>query len=292
MVTTGSYVTPSVHVKTTDTTKASGSAYTIKYKPTLAITDSRQNSNSRTFTGASYESSVALTITDPCLLATITAPSFSAASLAVTDGDTGDVTFSIPSDSVETTNSLAASDLCGTKTYSITLADDTAVSNWAVISDNSAVTARQLKLTVTPNVYTSLIDESVTVTIKILTKFADYPTNAGDSTNFGVTLNPVTCSCAAMAWTAPSIDTITVAHVSTGTVTMSASNGDPIIRAPTSDDSAKASTPAFKRCYDSATSADNCLTTGSYSAANFKYDNNSGSKLALPANFITWTDGS
>ncbi len=31
VVTTGSYVTPSVHVKTTDTTKASGSAYTIKY---------------------------------------------------------------------------------------------------------------------------------------------------------------------------------------------------------------------------------------------------------------------
>ena len=226
------------------------------------------------------------------MAATITAPSFSAASLAVTDGDTGSVTFSIPSDSVETANSLAASDLCGTKTYSITLADGTAVSTWAVISDNSAVTARQLKLTVTPNDYTSNIDSSVTIVLKILTKFADYGANAGDSTDFSVTLNPVICSCAAMAWTAPTIDTITVAHVSSGTVTMSAVNGDPIIRAPTSDDSAKSSTPAFKRCYDSATSADNCLTTGSYSASNFKYDNNAGSKLALPASFITWNDSS
>ena len=245
-------------------------------EPTLTITDSRQAVNSRTFSGSSYNTAIGLTITNPCLTATITAPTFSAASLAVTDGDTGSVTFSTPSDSVETANNLSGKDLCGSKSYSVELADGTVITTWAKIEDDSATAARQYKLTVTPNLYGTPIDSATAITLKIKTTFDSWASNAGISTDFAVTLNPVVCSCSAMNWLAPTIDTITLAHVSTGTVSMSGSS--PIIRAPTSDDSAKASTPAFKRCFDSATSADNCLTTGSYAAAgDFVYDNNSGS---------------
>ena len=64
------------------------------------------------------------------------------------------------------------------------------------------------------------------------------------------------------------------------------SGSDPIIRPPTSDDSAKSSNVAFKRCFETTTTADRCATTGSYTSANFKYDAGSGI-VALPS-WIVW----
>ena len=89
-----------------------------------------------------------------------------------------------------------------------------------------------------------------------------------------------------MAWTAPSIDTVTV-DAPAGSVTEVLMNGNsPIIRAPTSDDSAKSSNVAFNRCFEATDTGLRCATTGSYTSANVKYDAGSGI-VALPS-WMAW----
>jgi len=104
-------------------------------------------------------------------------------------------------------------------------------------------------ITLDASLYGSHIDANVVKTLTIKTKFASYSGNAGITNDLDVILTPIVCSCAAMAWTAPAFDTITVPTASTGSVAMSVVS-DPYIRPPTSDDSEKANVPAFNRCFE------------------------------------------
>lgn len=110
----------------------------------------------------------------------------------------------------------------------------------------------------------------------ITTELADWGANGGSTTTIAVTLNPITCSCAALAWSAPTAATTTVAINASVT---------PSLPAPTSSTAATSTTPAFARCYMSGQAG--CATTGSYASGDVKYDDNTGSGSALPS-WITY----
>mgnify|MGYP001626570193 CR=1 FL=1 len=58
-----------------------------------------------------------VTVTNPCIATTIEDITFDAASLTVVDGQTGQVSFAIPGDGVDTANGLIGN--CGTKVYTV-----------------------------------------------------------------------------------------------------------------------------------------------------------------------------
>jgi hypothetical protein len=89
-----------------------------------------------------------ITITNPCIAATINDITFSSASLTVADGTTGTVTFSIPTDSVDSSNTIK--DLCGTKTYTVKDSSANVITTWATISADAS-TNRQYILTIDSN---------------------------------------------------------------------------------------------------------------------------------------------
>ena len=100
----------------------------------------------------------------------------------------------------------------------------------------------------------------------ITTTLADWGANSGSTATISITIDPITCSCSALAWTAPgSITTATVAI--NGSITPSIPN-------PTADTSATSSNAAFSSCYEG---GNDCATTGAYASADIKYlDGNSG----------------
>ena len=69
-------------------------------------------------------------------------------------------------------------------------------------------------------------------TLTVKTLLTDWGANGGSDTDIVVTLNPTTCSCTAMAWTAPSAVVATINIDATGT---------PTVPAPVSDTSARSS---------------------------------------------------
>ena len=130
----GSYLTPSFQVETADVSKASATPYTNSISSIITVTSVGQSSTTFNIPATS----IALTITNPCEDATITSLSLSATTKSVEDGTPDTVTFSIPSDSVETSTGLVNSDICGTKTYEIVLSGtSTVVTTWAAITDSA-----------------------------------------------------------------------------------------------------------------------------------------------------------
>jgi len=125
--------------------------------------------------------------------------------------------------------------------------------------------------------------------VVVKTKYADsdYSGVAGTDTEIVVTISKVACSCAAMAWTAPTISVGTVQLGATLNLPTTQVNSDPYFPPPVSSDAAKASNAAFNQCWVDSTP---CTTSGTYAANNIKYDAGSG-KVALPGGWLEWDNG-
>lgn len=178
----------------------------------------------------------------------------------MTDGSTARAEFAIPTDSVDTANGITG--LCGTKTYTVKDGGST-ITTWAKIQQSST-NAANFELFIDPQQYGSHIDAQVSKTLTIETKFASWGANNGNSQTISVTIDPITCSCAAMAWTAPTVETITVDTPANSATDMLMSGNSPKIYYPTADDSAKSSNVAFNRCFETTNANDRCSTTGTY----------------------------
>ena len=188
----------------------------------------------------------------------------------------------MPGDTVDTANGLSG--LCGTRTYTVK-EGLTTITTWAKIQESTSVSGG-MELIIDPQQYGSHIDSAVSATLTIETKYASWASNSGITQSFSVTMNPITCSCDAMAWTAPSFDSTTVDAPASSATEILMTGSAPIIRAPTSDDSAKSSNVAFNRCFLTTNTADRCATTGSYTSANIKYD--AGAGITTLPSWITW----
>ena len=188
----------------------------------------------------------------------------------------------MPGDTVDTANGLSG--LCGTRTYTVK-EGGTTITTWAKIQESTSVSGG-MELKIDPQQYSSHIDSAVSATLTIETKYASWASNGGITQSFSVTMNPITCSCDAMAWTAPSFDSTTVDAPASSATEILMTGSAPIIRAPTSDDSAKSSNVAFNRCFLTTNTADRCATTGSYTSANIKYD--AGAGITTLPSWITW----
>jgi len=118
---------------------------------------------------------------------------------------------------VDTSNSLTG--LCGTKTYTLTNnSGGASVSAWVSVVD-STTTAGAKTLKVNSALYpTDFTTSSVAITVDVLVKLADYSGVGGTTSAIVVTINKAACSCAAMVWTAPTIQVASVALSSTLTV--------------------------------------------------------------------------
>lgn len=125
--------------------------------------------------------------------------------------------------------------------------------------------------TVDASLYPSFIAADIAITVRITTTYVTWTSNAGDQSTIAVTLKSVSCNCASLAWTAPSIGTATINVDASGT---------PSVPAPVSDTSATSSNPAFAACYDSGV---NCATTGTYATSSIVQSDGS----ALPS-WIVW----
>lgn len=244
--------------------------FTLTLANTITV-DGSQGQSSTSFSG--LDTDYTLTVSNPCPTTTVAAITFSPSSITVEDGSTATSEFVIPSDAVDDAASPLQY-LCGTKTYAITDSNGAAVSTWAVITDSA--TEGSKTLTITPGSYGSDITASVSETLTITTELADWGANSGSTATIAVTLNPITCSCAALAWSAPTAGTTTVAIDASVT---------PTLPVPTSSTSATSSTPAFARCYMSGGAG--CATTGSYASGDVKYDDNTNSGTSLPS-WITY----
>ena len=174
---------------------------------------------------------------NPCPSTTVAAITFSPSSITVTDGSTATSEFVIPTDDVDTAASPLKY-LCGTKTYTIKDSSNNVITTWAAITDSS--TDGSKTLTIDPQQYGSDITSTVTETVTVETKFEDWSSNSGSTATIVVTMDPNTCDCSALAWTAPTIGTATVA--------INASS-NPSVPAPTSSTAATSSNVAFARCY-------------------------------------------
>ena len=211
-------------------------------------------------------------MSNPCPGATISGITFDPTSITVTDGSTATSEFVVPGDTVDSANSLTG--LCGTKNYEIKNSSNTVITTWAKITD-STVTSGSKTLTIDPSVYGSHIASTVSETLTITTTYADWASNSGTTSTIAVTINPISCSCNSLAWTAPTAVTATVAINASGT---------PTVPAPVSDTSATSTDAAFSACYENSTP---CATTGTYAASSIVLSDGS----ALPS-WITWNDSS
>ena len=91
-----------------------------------------------------------------------------------------------------------------------------------------------------------------------------------------VTINPTSCDCSALAWTAPTISSETVNIDASSPLT---------VPVPGSDTSATATVPAFANCYE----LSGCVTTGSYVAqSDFEIDDGTGAVSLSGNTWITW----
>ena len=228
---------------------------------------------------------ITIEVTNPCKTTTIQSITFVTTPLSVNDGATGTSTFTEPSDGVDTSTGL--SKLCGAKTYTVVdNATGNALSgNWAIIRESA--TAGKMELYVDSKLYPSAISADVVTTIKITTKYADWNTNAGSTSTIAVTIAKVACNCAAMAWTTPALQTVTVNVAATLELPTTQVNSDPYFPAPVSSDAAKATDANFNACWE-ASPATPCTTSGTYQTADVKYDTGSGNKQALPGGWLAW----
>ena len=259
---------PSFEIYSSDGNHAAD--YSVTLKNSISVNANQGQGSTTTFTPSDVTATI--TVTNPCLLTTISTITFDTTPLLVTKGSTGTSTFTPPSDGVDTDNKLTG--LCGTKTYTVVNnADNTALTgSWAIVRD-SATTGKK-ELFVNPSLFPEAIGVDKVFVLKITTKFASWSTNTGSVSTISVTLKPTSCSCAAMAWTQPTIQSVTVNIAATAKVLGTTQSGsDPYFPPPVSSDAAKATNTQFNACWELGTP---CTTTGSYATANIKYDPGTG----------------
>jgi hypothetical protein len=235
------------------TKKANAGTFALKLANTVTIS-SNGPAGSSTFTPSGDSEKVVFTVTvvDPCSTATINDLVFTPSTLAVVDGASASVTFTVPLNSVMVTHSDPAL-LCGTTSFGVfTDTSDTAVpNNWAVITGPIA------------GVYTVLVDTtkdlsliadeaSKTHTLQLKSTLDGY-TSQIKRTALTVSISAASCDCSALAWTNPSADSsATIAVGATQTLT---------VPVPTADTSATSTNNLFQKCY---AGSGTCPTTGKF----------------------------
>jgi len=119
----------------------------------------------------------------------------------VNDGNEGTSDFVIPTDAVDTANSLTS--LCGARTYAITDSSNVAVTTWAVITDHAS-TAGSKTLTIKTSLYPDAITTSTkSITLTVTSTLTDWSGATASTTNIVVTITRLVCNCNRMMWVAP-----------------------------------------------------------------------------------------
>ena len=200
IISAGTTLTPSFQIKST--TPSHEASYTVKLTNSITIGANQGQGSTTTFTPADV--TVTIVVTDPCKTTTLTPITFNPTSISVDNGNIGSAEFSPPADGVDTANSLKL--LCGPRAYAVVdNADNSSVAAWVSIVDSTTTTGdKTLKIT-TLNYPTAITTASVSRTIKVTTTLTNYSGATASTQTIVVTINSVTCSCAAMAWTQPTI---------------------------------------------------------------------------------------
>ena len=105
---------------------------------TTVTVDAGQGQTLATLSGNSVvpDATVSVDLTNPCDAATIDTITFSPSSLEVAAEETIEATFSIPSDSIDSTH--GGTDICGDKQYTVYV-DSVEESTWITIAASSSV---------------------------------------------------------------------------------------------------------------------------------------------------------
>ena len=127
----GATVVPSFEVYSTN--PAHEASYTVTLTNAITV-DAAQGQSVTAFTPPSVTQTIS--VVNLCKDTTINAITFSPTAITVNDGNEGTSDFVIPTDAVDTANSLTS--LCGARTYAITDATGAAVANWAIITDHAS----------------------------------------------------------------------------------------------------------------------------------------------------------
>ena len=269
-ITEGTDITPSVEVYSQD--GADAGTQTVTMATTFTIASGQgQTTLSLSGTGVVPDVTFDVVLTNPCATATINNIVFSSNPIAVTDGNTATATFSTPTDSVDSTNTVQG--LCGPKSYVIKDSNGATVTTWATITVSSTGThTLTIDSTQFPTHFSSAVSETLTVETTLDTWSV---TNTASTVT--VNLDPTACDCSALAWTAPAITVASVNIDATST---------PTIPAPNSDTSATSSNFAFANCYED---GNTCATTGSYAAiSDFTVDDGTGAVSLTGHAFLSW----
>ena len=176
----------------------------MKLSNTITIS-SNGPAGSTTFTPASDSDKVVftITVTDPCVLATINSLSFTPSSISVVDKSVATATFSDPTNSVMDTHSDPAL-LCGITSYALysDTSDTALLSAWAVLS---GPISGVYTITIDTTVDLTLIDEEASVTHSIQVKAQlDSYTARTTYTQLDVAITEVGCDCSYLKWVNPS----------------------------------------------------------------------------------------
>ena len=272
----GTNVIPSFEIYSN--TGSHAATYAVSLTNTITIGAGQDQGATTSFTPSNVDLNIV--VSNPCLTTTIQTITFDTTPVTLNDGTTTTSTFTEPTDGVDTANGL--SKLCGAKVYTVTdNADNSALSgSWAIVRTSS--TANKMELFVDSTLYPSTISADVVKTLRVTTTFADWGANAGSQSTIQVTISTLSCSCAAMAWSAPTTQTVTVNIDATLDLPVTQVGSDPYFPQPVADDSAKSTNAAFNACWEASTP---CTTGGSYTDTNVKYDPGTGI-VALPGGWL------
>jgi len=198
----GAVVIPSFEVYSTN--PAHEASYTVTLANAITI-DAGQGQSATTFTPPSVSQTIS--VVNQCKDTTVNAITFSPSAIIVNDGSEGTSDFVIPTDAVDTANSLTS--LCGARTYAI--ADSTGtINDWAVITDH-ALTAGSKTLTIkTPLYPTAITEPTKVITLTVTSSLADWSGAIVSTTDIDVTITRLVCDCNRMIWIAPTTQTVTV----------------------------------------------------------------------------------
>ena len=151
---------------------------TITLATTITINDSGQSSDTIASSNVTPNISFDVVLSNPCPSTSLADISFSSGSISVTDGDTGQVTFSVPATGVDSVNSVK--DLCGPQVYTIKDSNGDTITSYASITPSTS-TARQMVLTIDTTQYPTHITSDVSETLTVEVTLADYVGNAGNT---------------------------------------------------------------------------------------------------------------
>jgi hypothetical protein len=175
-------VNPSlITISTSDKTKATNSPYTVTYKRQMTVTASGQTGTT-VFRGASGDVlTFQITVTDPCVTATITDPTL--ASISVSNGATATQDFTEATDSVDAAQSVKG--LCGDRNYAVMDGNTgtPAAVSWITVTKDTPTTNTH-RITASP-ANTALVTGSAH-SYYLKTTYAEYSSHAGKFTALSV----------------------------------------------------------------------------------------------------------